>query len=161
MGLWDGSSISRTTRKQSARRSRQITTTTPHHSISTGRMLFLTPHQQCQSTEGITNSWRKLADFLSFLFVRMWQLKWTERKISVSYEVLRLCLLFWRGVLCAVGRRSDVVACGSQEPLPSYCHLWSSRLQQVCWATGFNEPDLIWRLILLDTLAAFRGWIAD
>jgi len=66
MGLWDGSSISRTTRKQSARRSRQITTTTPHHSISTGRMLFLTPHQQCQSTEGITNSWRKLADFLSF-----------------------------------------------------------------------------------------------
>ena len=66
MGLWDGSSISRTTCKQSARRSRQITTTTPHHSISTGRMLFLTPHQQCQSTEGIINSWRKLAYFLSF-----------------------------------------------------------------------------------------------
>ena len=24
----------------------------PHHSIFTGRMLFLTPNQQCQSTEG-------------------------------------------------------------------------------------------------------------
>jgi len=24
----------------------------PHHSIFTGQMLFLTPNQQCQSTEG-------------------------------------------------------------------------------------------------------------
>ena len=32
--------------------SRQTTTTTPHHTIFTGQMLFLTPNQQCQSTEG-------------------------------------------------------------------------------------------------------------
>ena len=38
--------------KQSAPCSRQITTPTPHHSIFTVRMLFLTPNQQCQSTEG-------------------------------------------------------------------------------------------------------------
>jgi len=38
--------------KQSAPHSRQITTPTPHHSIFTGRMLFMTPNQQCQSTEG-------------------------------------------------------------------------------------------------------------
>jgi len=38
--------------KQSAPRCRQITTPTPHHSIFTGRMLFLMPNQQCQSTEG-------------------------------------------------------------------------------------------------------------
>jgi len=31
---------------------RQITTPTPHQSIFTGRMLFLTPNQQCQTTEG-------------------------------------------------------------------------------------------------------------
>ena len=31
---------------------RQITTSTPHHSIFTGRMLFMTPNQHCQSTEG-------------------------------------------------------------------------------------------------------------
>jgi len=38
--------------KQSAPSSRQITTPTPHHSIFPGQMLFLTPNQQCQSTEG-------------------------------------------------------------------------------------------------------------
>jgi len=31
---------------------RQITIPTPHHSIFTGQMLFLTPNQQHQSTEG-------------------------------------------------------------------------------------------------------------
>ena len=46
------SDISWTTCKQSAPRSRQITTPTPHHSIFTGWMLFLTPNQQCQSTQG-------------------------------------------------------------------------------------------------------------
>jgi len=34
--------------------SRQITTSTPHHSVFTGRMLFLTPDQQCQRTQGNT-----------------------------------------------------------------------------------------------------------
>jgi len=52
MGFWDSSGISWTTCKQSAHRSRQITTPTTHHSIYTGRMLFLTHNQQCQSTEG-------------------------------------------------------------------------------------------------------------
>ena len=44
--------ISWTICKQSAPRSRQITTPTPRHSVFTGRMLFLAPNQQCQSTEG-------------------------------------------------------------------------------------------------------------
>jgi len=30
----------------------QITTTTPHHSIFTGMMLFVMPNQHCQSIEG-------------------------------------------------------------------------------------------------------------
>jgi len=38
---------------KSASRSRQITTPVPHHSkFFTGRMPFLPPNQQCQSTEG-------------------------------------------------------------------------------------------------------------
>jgi len=37
--------------KQSAPRYREISTPTPHQSIFPGRMLFLTPNQQCQSTE--------------------------------------------------------------------------------------------------------------
>jgi len=49
MGFWDGSGISC---KQSAPRSRKITTSTPHHSSFTGRMPFLPPKQQRQSTEG-------------------------------------------------------------------------------------------------------------
>ena len=54
MGLWDGSGISWTICKRSAPRSRQITTPTPHHSIFTGRTLFLMPKQQCQSNEGFS-----------------------------------------------------------------------------------------------------------
>jgi len=52
MGFWYGSGIIRTICKQSAPCSREITTPTPHHSIFTGRMLFLMPNQQCQNTEG-------------------------------------------------------------------------------------------------------------
>jgi len=43
MGFTGGSGISWTIYKQSASRSRQITTSTPHHLIFTGLMLFLTP----------------------------------------------------------------------------------------------------------------------
>jgi len=52
MGFWDGSGISWTICKQSAPHSRQITTPTSHHPTFTIRMLFMTPNQQCQSTEG-------------------------------------------------------------------------------------------------------------
>ena len=55
-GVLGCNGISWTICKQSAPHSRQITTTTPHQSIFTGRMLFLTPNQRCQSTEGISYS---------------------------------------------------------------------------------------------------------
>jgi len=58
MGFWDDSGISWTICKQSAPRSRQTTTPTPHRSIFTGQMLFLTPNQQCQSSENTTSSLR-------------------------------------------------------------------------------------------------------
>jgi len=61
MGLWEAvSGISWTICKQSAPRFRQITTPTPHHSIFTGRMLFLTPDEQCQSTEGKVLNLRRI-----------------------------------------------------------------------------------------------------
>jgi len=41
---------------KSAHCSRQITTPAPHHSVFTGRMPFLPPNQQRQSTEGIQYS---------------------------------------------------------------------------------------------------------
>ena len=55
MGFWDGSGISWTICKQSAPRSRQITTPKPHHSFFTGWILLLPPNQQCQSTEASVN----------------------------------------------------------------------------------------------------------
>jgi len=51
-GVLGCSGIRWTMCKQSAPRFRQITTPTPHHLIFTGRMLYLTPDQQSQSTEG-------------------------------------------------------------------------------------------------------------
>jgi len=51
-GVLGCSGISWTICRQPAPRSRQITTSTPHHSIFTGWMLFLMPNQQCQSTGG-------------------------------------------------------------------------------------------------------------
>jgi len=50
-GVLGCSGIRWTMCKQSAPRFRQITTPTPHHLIFTGRMLYLTPDQQSQSTE--------------------------------------------------------------------------------------------------------------
>jgi len=40
---------------KSAPRSRQVTMPAPHRSVFTGRMSFLTPNQQHQSTEGTYN----------------------------------------------------------------------------------------------------------
>ena len=40
---------------KSVPRSRQTTTPTPHHSFFTGRMPFLPPNEQRQSTEGTSN----------------------------------------------------------------------------------------------------------
>jgi len=48
MGFWVGSW---TICKQSAPRSRQMTTPTPHQSMFAGGILFLTPNQLHQSTE--------------------------------------------------------------------------------------------------------------
>ena len=51
-----GTGISWVICKQSAPRSRQITTPAPHHSVFTGWMPFLPPNQHCQSTEGSVNN---------------------------------------------------------------------------------------------------------
>jgi len=50
--MMGGSGISWTMYKLFAPRSRQITTPVPHHSLFTGRMPFLPPNQQRQSSKG-------------------------------------------------------------------------------------------------------------
>jgi len=53
MGFWDDSGISWTICKQSAPHSRETTTPTPHHSMFTDRMLFLTPNQQRKALKAV------------------------------------------------------------------------------------------------------------
>ena len=56
-GVWDGSGISWTICKQSAPRSRQITTPTPHHSIFTGQMLsYWRPTNSVKALKAKTDS---------------------------------------------------------------------------------------------------------
>jgi len=53
MGFWDVVALAGpyANNPNLAPETRQITTLTPHHSIFTGRMLFLTPNGEYQSTE--------------------------------------------------------------------------------------------------------------
>jgi len=51
MGFWDAAA-SAGPYANNLHHSRQTTTPAHRHSIFTSRMLFLTPNQQCQSTEG-------------------------------------------------------------------------------------------------------------
>ena len=51
MRWWGGSGISWTICKSFAPQSKQITAPVPHHSVFTGRMPFLLPNQQHQSTD--------------------------------------------------------------------------------------------------------------
>ena len=62
---WGGNGISWTICKSFAPYSRQITTPVPHHSIFMGRMLFLTPNQQCQTLKA------SLQSNIGFLFPHM------------------------------------------------------------------------------------------
>ena len=55
---------------KSAPRSRQITTPAPHHSVFTGRMPFLSPNQERQSTEGKTINCIKILRSGRFLWMQ-------------------------------------------------------------------------------------------
>jgi len=61
--------------KQFVPRSREITTPTPHQSMFTGWMLFLTPNQQCQSTDGNSTEGNKEQNKIS--------LKYTKNELPV------------------------------------------------------------------------------
>ena len=65
-----------------APRSRQITTPAPHYLVFTGRMPFLPPNQQCQSTEGTNNS---VMYFRNLYFVA---LNWWNMTQSGAWHVV-------------------------------------------------------------------------
>jgi len=77
-----GGTGSWTTCKSFAPRFRQTTTPTPHHSVFTGRVLFLTPNEQYQSTEGNWKTNRKYTCGHRSLQTRLLQLSTTTYRIS-------------------------------------------------------------------------------
>jgi len=80
-GVLGCSGISWTICKQSAPLSRKITTSTPHRSIFTDRMLFLTPNQQCQSNEDTRVS---MHTFLCDMRLALQQWKQIPRLITAT-----------------------------------------------------------------------------
>jgi len=100
-GVSGCSGISWTICKQSAPHSRQITTPTPHRSISTGQMLFLTPNQQRRSTEGSkrvtaflydisSTLWTVSGQLSSLCVTGMWQAEMQRQLQKEREEQLRL-----------------------------------------------------------------------
>ena len=73
---WGGSSISWTICKSFAPHSRQITMPVPQHSVFTGRMPFLPPNQQRQSTEGILNATSCHYSLMLFCLMNILLLVW-------------------------------------------------------------------------------------
>ena len=71
---------------------RQITTPTPRHSIFTGCMPFLTPKQQCQSTEGIWENWSGENGIHEFP-LKCWHLQWFYETATCD-NAERSCLFY-------------------------------------------------------------------
>ena len=78
---------------KSAPRSRQITTPAPHHSVFTGRMPFLPPNQQRQSTEGqmhwmIIQTIQRIFNFTNILVLYIFSTKfgnfWHNKHILIT-----------------------------------------------------------------------------
>jgi len=94
-----GSGICWTICKSFAPRSRQTTTPAPHHSFFMGQMLFLTPNQQCESTESNTEG--KTHSTLNNTFITIPRCKlW--RATSTSWST---CTLF--NVVCVISTTNN------------------------------------------------------
>ena len=92
---------------KSASHSRQITTPAPHRSFFTGRMPFLPPSQQCQSTEGKKKHWRHAWTFGGKLFRNKQNSVSTKHTFSRDGDV-RCCrivaTLLYFGLSLSVGQ---------------------------------------------------------
>jgi len=120
MTFADGSGISWTICKQPAPRSRQITTSTPHQSISTGWMLLLMPNQQCQSTEGMLFCKQNTGiNGTGFLWVECSSWHPSKKVSNKCIAVRKVATLLWE-LTCHMGSHS--VTCHPTEvtfpPLP-------------------------------------------
>jgi len=120
-----GSGTSWAIRKQSAPRSRQMTRPAPHHSVFTGRILFLPPNQQCQSTEG-TGRRRSNKNIIEYTVNKhqLWRIG-PRDKIVLQTELDDLCdKLQWSsvgagGIINSVDRRRPSLSRSERPPISS------------------------------------------
>jgi len=89
---------------KSASRSRQITTPAPHHSsFFTGRMPFLPPNQQRQSTEGTAQTNYIFTILHTSVELESALLQWLKRKTNNCYNLLgRGLSAQWVTSLCPI-----------------------------------------------------------
>ena len=80
---------------KSAPCSRQTTTPAPHHSVFTGRMPFLPPNQQRQSTEGTNTNITKSTFFFLNIVILNYRKRQTSFKITQSFSFRLLQLTGW------------------------------------------------------------------
>ena len=120
--MTSGSGISWTICKSFTPHSRQITTLVPHHSVFTGRMPFLPPNQQHQSTATITTI--TIQKNITFIILHKF-LQHTFALLSQTHIILTA--MFQVSLLCQVSRYS----------------LTSSILHPVNDYRGTGHPSLI------------------
>jgi len=93
-------------------------TPTPHHSIFTGWMLFLSPNQLCQSTEG------KHCNIQVILIVEIWH--WFSTvMLSVCYCSWKTFCQWWSSMICCI-RRQSLCLCPTSRAHPVRSR-WLSR----------------------------------
>ena len=144
---------------KSAPRSRQTTMPAPHQSVFTGRMPFLPPNQQRQSTEGTVLQiysdinqkfkWRNQIECYGWKKLHFWQLL----AIVCVYCLCKL-LAYDSAILIATLYGRIWIDCSTHYPEPK--HAWSEYLVQpyylplcLCWFTVYHEMPLCLLLCLI------------
>ena len=141
---------------KSAPRSRQITMQAPHHSAFTGRMPFLPPNQQRQSTEGMP----KAPDLHRNWWRKGWRNLYTDSPMSVlshtSLVILRQLLKITTTTailrpLC----RSSFVSRHLQLTTGGFC--WCKVLLTACpcWQQPAHSGTLEFSSTVLSTLSPY------
>ena len=86
---------------KSASRSRQITTPGPHHCFFAGRMPFLPPNQQRQSTEGTIKRYHSDKHFSGVFLPTRWRQKSTGIDMEQNYVTVTLCICCLPRIPCS------------------------------------------------------------
>jgi len=143
---------------KSASHSRQITTPAPHHSVFTGRMPFLPPNQQRQSTEGNQNDYR--AEWLVRLCVERGVVEMNPAEETSAVKMLVNGAVTWHGwrtahtALYTTRPQRTCIVGGRDFPVAG--HTLCTKLCLATAAAGPSHNSLLDNLIYAPSLSTFR-----